>query len=146
MHGPSWKFEYWVHNSYGLLRSVCGRCLPMIRDNLSVPSWPLMTEPVDCSETSTNYQYTLCHNTEDRITHLHRGGRLKSLLIIGRLVNKFIRVWNTVSCVKLKTQIGVSENSALRRLFGSNGDQELWWRRKRMLSFINCTDYQIALG
>jgi hypothetical protein len=72
----------------GLLRIITsasnGNSLLTFRDKLSVPSsrvnihGPLKTETRRCPETSIkNYHYSLCNTSEDRSSHLLRGGSLK---------------------------------------------------------------------
>jgi hypothetical protein len=53
-------------------------------DKLSyLESWPVKMGPIRCPETSANnYHTTPCNYPEDRIFHQHRGGSLKSRLII----------------------------------------------------------------
>jgi len=46
-------------------------------------SWPLKMWPLDCPETSVrNYHSTLRNIPEERRSHLHRGGSLKSRIVI----------------------------------------------------------------
>ena len=61
--------------------------LPTFRDNLSFPcwrlkkfiSWPLKIGPVGCPETSVrNYHCLLRNSLEERMSHTHRDGSLKS--------------------------------------------------------------------
>ena len=50
-----------------------------IMSNWSLSAWPLKIGPVGCLDTSVlNYNFTLCNIPEERRSHLHRGGSLKS--------------------------------------------------------------------
>ena len=50
-----------------------------IQERFFLDSWPLMTEPIGCPETSViNYHYSLRNNPEERISYLLRGWSLKS--------------------------------------------------------------------
>ena len=63
----------------GYYAASSGNFLPTFRDNLSVPSsWPLKMGSIGCPETSVRkYHYSLRDDTEERSSHLLRGGRLK---------------------------------------------------------------------
>jgi hypothetical protein len=72
----------------GYYAASCGNCLPMFRDNVSVPSyflssdsWPLKMGPICCPEKSLkNYHTTPCNIPEECRSHQHNGGSLKSRL------------------------------------------------------------------
>jgi len=57
-------------------------------------STPLKIGPIFCPETSaTNYQSTLRNIPEERRSHLHRGGSLKSLWITSPSLASLDRMW-----------------------------------------------------
>jgi hypothetical protein len=74
------KTEY-VHEICALLgyyAASCGNCLPTFRDNVS-DSWPVKMGPIRCPKTSVNnYHTTPRNNPEERRSHQHRSGSLKS--------------------------------------------------------------------
>jgi hypothetical protein len=65
--------------------------LPTFRDNVSVSSsriktfWTLKMRPICCPETSVkNYHWALCNAPEERRSHQHQEGSMKSLFLNGR--------------------------------------------------------------
>jgi hypothetical protein len=75
----------------GYYAASCGNCLPTFRNKVSVPSsrvqspfsysdsWPVKMGPILCPETLvSNYHMTPRNIPEERRTHQHRGGSLKS--------------------------------------------------------------------
>jgi hypothetical protein len=83
-----------THTLLGCYAASSGNLLPTFRDNVSVPSsnstmkqlywtsWRLKTGPIRCPETSAkDYHSTLPNTPEERTSHQHRGGNLKSRLV-----------------------------------------------------------------
>jgi hypothetical protein len=87
----------------GIYTVSCGNYLPTFRDNVSVPYsrvkipdsrflsfleyWPVKMGPTRCPETSVNnYHTTPCNYPKDHRLYEHRGGSLKSSIVVEFLV------------------------------------------------------------
>jgi hypothetical protein len=75
-----WQVSFGDLRCAGIVSSIAtGLTGQSISHIFMCPAWPLKMRPMQCSETSiTNYQSTLRKIPEERRSHLHCGGNMKS--------------------------------------------------------------------
>ena len=103
----------------GYYATLSASSLPTFRDNLLVPSsrvkkvwtsWPLKMKPRGCTETSVKDYYSALRNIpEERRSHQHRGGSLKSWW---QAPPKRRPMYTSLQCITQKTWIFI--NTAVR--------------------------------
>jgi len=62
----------------GCYAMCSGKSSPTFRQNYSSHIQGVKVGPIGCPETSVRIHYYMCNNPEERKSHQHRGGSLKS--------------------------------------------------------------------